>query len=324
MPGNTNGLPDERDIVVDKNEGEIELEIIDDTPEADRGRTPLSKEKLDAVNPTDEELDQYSEKTKKRILQLQHAHHDQRRAAEAAARERDEAIAFARAQQAQAQELRTRFAAGEKVFVGGMQEKAKVSVEAAEAKLKAATEAFDADAIVAATKDLNRALYEEQRYANWQPQTPSQAESDVVQPRPSERQQPSVPKPDARAEAWGRKNQWFGEDDEMTSFAYGVDAKLAKQGITAATDPDGYYGTIDRRMREVFPDKFEKPDDPGDRDTRRSADSPSRTPVAPVRRSASGKRVVTLTKTQEAMAKRLGLTAQQYAAELIALENRNV
>ena len=112
-----------------------------------------------------------------------------------------------------------------------------------------------------------------------------------------------MPKPDHRAQAWASKNSWFGEDDEMTSFAYGVHAKLAQAGITAETDPEQYYGAIDRRMREVFPDRFE--------DAVRSRmhlAKPNRALKAPpnsrcpVRRSASGKKVVTITKSQEAMA----------------------
>lgn len=330
MPG---ALPNEEDILAKgADDNELEVSIVDDTPEQDRGRTPLSKEKLkQAMEPTDEELEKYSEDVKKRILQLKHAAHDQRRQAEEAQREREAAMQFAQAQQRKVKDLEQRYAAGEKVFVGGMQEKAKVSVDAAKAKLKAATEAFDADAIVEATQELNRALIDEQRYAHWQPQTPSKAEDDVVQTRATEQQRPSVPKPDARATAWAAKNDWFGTDDEMTGFAYGVDAKLAKQGITAATDPDVYYGAIDRRMREAFPDRFETAEDRteqrGAREQRdagaRQQDTTARTPVAPVRRSASGKRVVTLTKSQEQMAKKLGLTPQQYAAEVIALEARN-
>lgn len=326
MPKPNDGLPNEEDILAKgADDNELEVSIVDDTPEQDRGRTPLSKEKLkQALEPTDEELEKYSEDVKKRILQLRHAAHDQRRLAEEAQREREAAIQFAQAQQRKAKDLEQKFVAGEKVFVGGMQEKAKVSIEAARSKLKAATEAFDADAIVDATQELNKALFEEQRYASWQPRTPSQEEEDVVQTRATEPQRPSVPKPDARAVAWADKNKWFGSDDEMTGFAYGVDARLAKQGITAATDPDAYYGAIDRRMREAFPDKFETAEDRTEqREAPQRQQETSRTPVAPVRRSSSGKRVVTLTKSQEQMARKLGLTAQQYAAEIIALENRN-
>jgi len=171
------GLPNEEDILArGGGDNELEVSVVDDTPEQDRGRTPLSKEKLkQALEPSDEEMERYSADVKKRILQLQHAAHDQRRIAEEALRERAAAEEFAKAQLRKTQELQSRFAAGEKVFVGGMQEKAKVSIEAAEAELKAATEAFDADAIVKANRKLTTALMEEQRYANWQPQPPSQA-----------------------------------------------------------------------------------------------------------------------------------------------------
>lgn len=321
-----NVLPNEEDITAGAaGDDDLEVSITDDTPEEDRGRTPLSEEKRKAADPTDEELAKYSEDVKKRLLQLRHLAHDHRREAEAAARREAAALEFAKAQQAKAQQLEQRYMAGEKVFVGGMQEKAKVSIAAAEAKLKAATEAFDADKIVEATRDLNRAMLEEARFANWQPQPgASQADSTVVQREPTESQRSSaVPKPDARATEWASKNLWFGENDEMTGFAYGIDASLAKQGITAKSDPDAYYGAIDRRMREKFPEKFGKPNEEHDDTSGSSTRETTRTPVAPVRRSTAGKRVVTLTKSQAEMAKRLNLTVAQYAAELVALENRN-
>lgn len=310
-------LPDESEIVVDGVNDELEVQLVDDTPVADRGRPPLSKEKLAAALPSDEELATYSENVQKRLKQMQHAVHDQRRAAEAADREREAALEYARAVKAQADQLQLRYNNGEKVFVTGMQDKAKVSIAAAKAALVAATAAFDAEGIAEATLAMNRAVVEEQRYIGWQQPT-GQTETPVVQPRQTEPQRsPSVPKPDSRAQEWAAKNQWFEVDKAMTGFAYGVDAELQAEGITPA-DPDQYYGEIDRRLRETFPTKFKDAarDNP-------DAGTP-RSPVAPVRRSASGKRVVTLTKSQESMAKRLGLTVAQYAASLVELENRNV
>jgi len=295
---------------------DLELEIVDDTPAQDKGRPPLSPEKVAAAEPTDEEMASYSEGVQKRIKQMKHALHDQRRAAEAAEREREAAIQYAQAMKTQAESLQQRYNAGERVFVDGMKDKAKSSIEAATAKLKAATEAFDAEAIAEATKEMSRAIFEEQRYEGWTQQNTGQPQPDAVQTRQTEPpRSPQVPIPDARAQAWAAKNQWFGADHAMTGFAYGVDAELKANGVTPANDPDEYYGEIDRRLRETFPNKFE--DAPAQR-----AQTPQST-VAPVRRSASGKRVVTLTKSQESMAKRLGLTAAQYATSLIELENRN-
>jgi hypothetical protein len=312
----------EQDTKPNADENGIELEIVDDTPEQDRGRTPLSKEKIAAAEPTDDELASYSENVQKRIKQMKHALHDQRRTAETAEREREAALQYAQAMKQQAEQLQQRYNAGEKVFVGGMQEKAKVSIQAARDKLKAATEAFDADAIADATLEMNRAVMEEQKYLGWQQQSAGQTENAGVQTRQTEPQRsPTVPKPDARAQDWASKNKWFEVDKAMTGFAYGVDAELAADGITAASDPDEYYGTIDRRLRETFPTKFES-DDPSSR-KRDERPDPPRSTVAPVRRSASGKRVVTLTKSAESMAKRLGLTAAQYAEAVIELENRN-
>jgi hypothetical protein len=307
-------------VVNDPEDDPLELEIVDDTPESDKGRAPLSKEKLAAADPTDDELAQYSESVQKRIKQMKHALHDQRRAAESAEREREAAIQYATAMKQQAEQLQQRYSAGEKVFVTGMQDKAKSGIQAAHDKLKAATEAFDADAIAAATQEMTRAIIEEQKYAGWAQQTTRQAQvPDVQQRQPEPQRSPTVPKPDARAQEWASKNQWFEVDKAMTGFAYGVDAELNAQGITAASDPDEYYGEIDRRLRETFPSKFE---DSSSRQQPEKQEQPRPT-VAPVRRSASGKRVVTLTRSQEAMAKRLALTPAQYAAALVELENRN-
>ena len=310
-------MADKEITVVDPDDEALELEIVDDTPEKDKGRTPLSKEKLEAAEPSDDELAAYSESVQKRIKQMKHALHDQRRAAEQAEREREAAIQYATAMKSQAEQLQQRYSAGEKVFVTGMQEKAKSGIQAARDKLKAATEAFDADAIADATQEMSRAIIEEQKYIGWAQQNTRQAQNaDVQQRQPEPQRSPAVPRPDARAQEWASKNQWFEVDKAMTGFAYGVDAELNAQGITAASDPDEYYGEIDRRLRETFPNKFEGTAPSARQETPRST-------VAPVRRSASGKRVVTLTKSQESMAKRLGLTPAQYAASVVELEDRS-
>ena len=310
------------EVTLPDDDNDIELEVVDDTPEKDRGRTPLSKEKLAAAEPSDDELAQYSEGVQKRIKQLKHALHDQRRTAEQSDREREAALQYAQAMKQQAEVLQQRYSAGEKVFVTGMQDKAKTSIQAARDKLKTATEAFDADAIADATQEMSRAIFEEQKYLGWQASNAGQAENSGVQTRqPEPQRSPTVPRPDARAREWAARNPWFEVDKALTGFAYGVDAELAAEGVTAASDPDGYYGEIDRRLRETFPTKFEDADPPTRQQNARQ--EPPRSTVAPVRRSASGKRVVTLTKSQESMAKRLGLTASQYAASVIELENRN-
>jgi hypothetical protein len=83
-------FPDEVEdntIEVVTDESDIEVEIVEDTPERDRGRKPLDREVSD---PTDEEIESYSDNVKKRIKDLTHARHDERRAKEALLREKEE------------------------------------------------------------------------------------------------------------------------------------------------------------------------------------------------------------------------------------------
>jgi hypothetical protein len=117
-----------------------------------------------------------------------------------------------------------------------------------------------------------------------------------------------VAEPDAKAKDWGGKNAWFGEDSEMTGYAFGVHEKLVKEGID--TKSDQYYERIDEAMRKTFPDKFDE----------QIEEAPVRqtgSVVAPQSRSAKKPRRVQLTSTQVSLAKRLGLTAEQYAAQLL-------
>ena len=113
---------------------------------------------------------------------------------------------------------------------------------------------------------------------------------------------------DVKAEEWAARNPWFGADEEMTSLAYGLHAKLVNSGVDPQSDD--YYAAIDKRVRDVFPDYF------GKQKPRTSS------PVAPASRNTAGKKV-TLTATQVALAKRLGVPLEQYAKHVAKLEQRN-
>ena len=84
----------DQDIEVSVAGDDVEIEIVDDTPEKDRGRKPLDR---DVADPTDDELDTYTEGVKKRLKELTHARHDERRAKEALAREKAELEQIGRA-----------------------------------------------------------------------------------------------------------------------------------------------------------------------------------------------------------------------------------
>jgi len=288
-------------------EVEIDVEIVDDTPAEDKGRKPLPKEVADALEQDDPEVEQYSVKVKQRIDQMKKAWHDERRAKEAALRERDEAARLAQIAYQQRQEYLGQLQQGEAWAIDQAQQRAKLQLDSAKRMYREAYEAGDSDKMVEAQQALNVATMEFQHASGMRPRfngNPAlqQPEAMVQQPQPQQKQfQP--PKPDSRALEWGEQNKWFGKDDEMTSFALGVHQKLVREGISPNTDE--YFERIDARMKEVFPDKA------GGQKKRQPS-----TVVAPVGRSPKGKKVV-LTQTQVALARRLGITPEQYAKELI-------
>ena len=118
---------------------------------------------------------------------------------------------------------------------------------------------------------------------------------------------------DDRTKQWASENQWFGQDEEMTGFAFGVHERLKKNGIDPANPQrvEEYYSAVDEAMRKRFPDKFDEVE---------IEEAPPRQTgnvVAPANRSAKKPRRVQLTSTQVSLAKRLGVTPEQYAAQLL-------
>lgn len=310
-------FPDELDD--DKNvdlevstENDVEIEIVDDTPERDRGRKPLDREVAD---PTDEEIDQYSDGVKKRIKELTHARHDERRAKEALLREKQELERLAQHMAEENKKLKQYVNSGTEQYAASQLQIAETEVEKAKRQLKEATEAFDTDAVIAAQDALMDAKMKVQAAKNFRP-TPLQVEETEVQ---TQQTQVSRPELDDKTVRWQAKNQWFGSTgyEEVTSFALGLHQKLVNSGVDPRSDE--YFERIDARIKSTFPEVFG-----GTEDKPKSGDSSKRptSVVAPATRS-TGARKVQLTPTQVALAKKYGLTPQQYAAEVAKLEKSN-
>jgi DNA-binding Lrp family transcriptional regulator len=318
MPGENEQFkfPDEQDPDKSTAAGaadEIEIEIEDDTPAKDRGRQPLGREVQD---PTEEEIEAYSDKVKARINELTHARHDERRAKEALAREKEELERVAQQLLAENQTLKKTVHTGQETIISSAKARAEAELEAARKELRAAHEAFDTDAIVAAQEKLSEAKIRMEQVKNFRP-TPLQEAPAAVQPA---QPQPQQVRPDEKSLRWQAKNQWFGQPgfEEYTSYALGLHQKLVQGGVSPGTDD--YFEQIDSRMKSTFPDLFKGADTKAKpEDVKR----PATTVVAPATRSASvGK--IRLTATQVALAKRLGLTPQQYAVQVAKLESQNV
>ena len=290
-------------------EDDIDIEVIDDRPAQDRDRSQ-SRPPEDL---TDDELENYSEKVKKRLQRFSKGYHDQRRAAEEAAREREEAVAYARKLQEEVGQLRGNLSKNQEVMLQQAKRNAAAELEQAKAKYKQAYEAGDGDAVVDAQEALTTAKMKVERVNNFKlpalqkPETPVQTE--VSAPAPSV---------DDRAVDWQKTNPWFGSDDEMTSFALGLHQKLVKQGVNPKSDD--YYEKINSRMRQVFPDAFANSD--ADDEHEIVSDEPRRKAnvVAPATRSVAPRKI-TLTRTQVALAKKLGVSLADYAKQ-VAIEMR--
>lgn len=283
----------------------FEIEVVDDTPEEDKGK-PRRAEGADPKVPDDDEIQSYSEGVQKRIKQLKFEYHEERRAKEEAARLQEEALKYAQQVQQENQRLIKTLEDGEGVLVNQAKGRVAAELDKAKAAYKAAYETGDPDALIEAQEKLTMLQNEKVRYENYRPQ-PRQQQA----PQPQYQQPTPQPnRPSDRALKWAQRNDWFEKDSEMTGYAYGLHEKLVKSGV--APDTEEYYNQIDNAVRRVFPDRF---DDVSFEET-----APQRQAgnvVAPAARSGKKPRKVQLTSTQVSLAKRLGLSNEQYAAQLM-------
>jgi len=299
---------DEPEARVETPEAELEIEVVDDTPEADRGRKP-SKPPSEV---TDEELEGYSEKVRKRIQHISKGYHDERRAKEEAFRERQELEALAQRLIEENKALKGDVGTTREALLDQAKRVVDSELNGAKIAYKDAYESGDADRLLEAQEYLTTAKLKADKLDNFK--LPSLQEEDTgVQEPVAPPQQVRDPK----AEAWVRENSsWFHVDDEMTAYAMGLHQKLVKGGVDPRSDE--YYETIDARMRKVFPEEF---DDVVEQQEPQEPRKQSSNVVAPATRSTAPNKV-TLTKTQVALANRLGVPLEEYARQA-ALQMRN-
>jgi hypothetical protein len=286
-------------------EDDIQVEVEDDTPPQDRGRTKSEPEYVEQLEK--DELDEYSEAAKERIAGFRKIYHDERREKEKALREQQEAIALAQKLLEENRALKGKVVNSEQIALDSYMTSADREMEMAKKEYREAYDAGDSERLVDAQEKMTAAKIKADRALSISQQRALQKEEVDVQ-IPQQRQQPVR---DSKAESWRESNSWFGQDDEMTSLALGLHEKLVKENGMAYATTDEYYKRIDETMRKRFPENFESVED--ERPATRTKPS---TVVAPASRSTSSKRIK-LTTSQQAIAKKLGLTNEQYARELI-------
>lgn len=289
-----------------EDEEDVEIEVVDDTPKKDRNKKPSARPE----DVTKEELENYSEKVRKRISHLSKGYHDERREKEKALRERQELEKFAQQLVEQNKKLKGSEAESQKLLLEEAKEKIDFEYNDAKRKYKEAYELGDTDKVLEAQELLTTAKIKADKLSNIKLDT-LQTETEPVQYETEK--DTNVTPVDERAEAWRQENTWFNTDIEMTSYALGLHNKLVNDGVDPKSDE--YYETINARMRKLFPENFED-------QLVEEVEKPKRRSnvVAPATRSTAPKKI-RLTATQVAIAKRLGLSNKQYA-EQVAIDMR--
>ena len=311
-------FPDEPEDKVEELEP-IEIEIEDDTPPEDKENAqPMPKEIVEELDKDD--LEEFSGEAKKKLLQMKKVYNDERRAKEAADKERQEAIDFAQKILEENKKLKTKLTTGEQTLVSSYKENITRELEEAKRSYKEAYDSGDSELLVNAQEKLTEVKLKSQELERYKPEFSEEAlqsqENDVKIPQPQ--------RLDSKTQAWLDKNSWYGVDEDMSYLAMGVHRRLEREGVPIGSDH--YFKSIDTEMRQRFPEKFgstEETKDSFEVEAKPSAKtSKPSTVVAPATRSTSPKKV-RLTATQLQLAKKFNLTPEQYARELTKLESQN-
>jgi len=300
-----------KDDVADDIEG-FEVEVVDDTPPADRNRKPSTPPE----DVTEDELKDYSEKVRQRIQHFSKGYHDERRAKEEAFRERQELEAYAKALIEENNKLKGTVGQSQKVLIEQAKRNIEAELNAAKQNYRKAYEDGDSEKLMEAQEAMTTAKLKAERLSNialssLQNKQPSVKTEQQVEIGETQRPLPPKAAPipvDQKALAWAEKNPWFGEDVEMTSLAQGYHTKLVSSGVDPRSDE--YYEAIDARMRKLFPEQF------GEIEVETRDNSRQRSNVvAPATRSTAPKKV-RLTRSQVAIANRLGVPLETYARQV--------
>ena len=275
---------------------EVEIEVVDDTPDVDKGRKPMKEAPAEV---TDDELEQYSEGVKKRIQHFSKGYHEERRAKESALREREEAIKLAHSVIAENKKLQGSLGEGQAALLEQAKKVVSNEIEDAKRQYKNAYEAGDSDALVEAQEALTQAKIRADRVNSFKP--PVQEQENEVQPAYQPVNAPAEVRVDNKAKAWQEANTWFGNDEEMTAVALTVHKKLVDNGVDPTSDE--YYEKINSRVHQLFPDAFPQ------------AKQKKSQVVASATRSTAPRKIV-LTQTQVSIAKRLGVPLELYAKQV--------
>jgi len=262
-------------------------------------RIEVQEESSLSENRNEDETEQYSAAVKKRIDKLT------KRLREAERRE-ESALAYAQGIQKEANDIKSKYETLDKNYIDEFGSRVENQLDLAKNKLKNAIAQRDVEAQIEANQEIARLTIDAERikYSKQIQEQNKNNQQNQANEYNQQQYQPK-PKPEPKAVEWAEKNEWFGEDEVMTEAARAIHKNLV---IQEKIDPSSqlYYDELDKRIREYFPHKFNEV-------------SPEVTKVAQPVASAtrtnkmSGRRTVKLSPSQVAMARKLGVTLEQYA-----------
>lgn len=300
----SNAQQAEKELDDDLND-ELEIEIVEDVEEDDKPRVS-EKDYTGPEIPEDDEIESYSERVQKRMKKLSFEAKEAERQRQALAREREELLRVSQTFHSENEKLRQQLQQNEGTLVAQAKARLEAQLAQAKASYKEAYELGDTEKMIEAQENLTSLNNDMYRVNNYKPRPAQQPAPQAVQ----QPQRPQAPKLDERQERWLSDNDWYGKDRQMTAFALGVHEELVYNGVDPNSDK--YYTEINSAVRKRFADKFED-----DLEEVEVAPKKKANVVAPATRSSKNPQKVKLTQTQVALAKRLGLTPQQYAAQLL-------
>ena len=298
---------------------DLEIEVEDDTPVEDQGRKPADPEQVKKLEVEVDDLDKYSKEAKDKLIKMKRVWNDERRRADAAQREQQAAIEAAQRLMEENRRIKEMLSKGEEEYKAAVTTTSEVKLEMAKKAYREAYDAGDAEKMIEAQEALTKAQLQLENAKNFK-LPPLQEEKFEVQ---RQQQYQPAPQQDEKLMNWQNRNPWFGQDEEMTAAALGLHEKLKRQGVQIGSDD--YYAKLDNTMRKRFPENFDEDIEPPEVEVEEAApkaDTPKAKPatvVAPATRSTAPKKI-RLKQSQVAIAKKLGLTPEQYVRELMKLE----
>jgi hypothetical protein len=307
---------DDKSVEIEAQGDEVSIEIEDDTPPEDRNVEPLPEEMKQELETADED-DDYSQRVKKKFTQYKKAWHDERRAKEQAFREQQEALAMAQKILDDNKRLKDIIQSGEKELITSYQTSAELEMAQAKRSYQEAYDSGESERMAEAQAEMVRAQLKLDKAKNFKP-TVQFAENDVQiqvkQPQPAQQM-------DAKVAEWVSRNPWYVDPEKkvMSKYAVFVHEELEEKFGKGFVGTDEYFKRIDQEVQRRFPEEFGVEQNNDERKAQRT--KPSNV-VAPAKRSTGPKKIV-LTKTQVALARKFGLTPEQYAKEQLKLEARN-